>query len=163
MGTDKLVFAVERCGGTTRSDVTGSDISHMTGSDVSNVPSWSMFCACATGSCAISALMWPFDRKWRQSRYRKRSCPKWPWPEVCSAHARLFYPRFFLSSSNMATEGHLIPSGSLECTQPKLRNTCSDRRSRDPLWKCPWGVLYDVRILYLAWSPELSTRVLYLA
>jgi hypothetical protein len=38
MGTDKLIFAVERCGGTTRSDVTGSDISHMTGSDVSNVP-----------------------------------------------------------------------------------------------------------------------------
>jgi hypothetical protein len=37
MGTDKLVFAVERCGGTTRSDVTGSDISHMTGSDVSHV------------------------------------------------------------------------------------------------------------------------------
>ena len=45
----------------------------------------------------------------------------------------------------------------------KLRNTRSDRRSRDPLWKCPWGVLYDIRVLYSAWLPELSTRVLYLA
>jgi hypothetical protein len=40
---------------------------------------------------------------------------KWPWPEVCSAHAR-FSPRFFLSSSTVVTwlpgvtEGHLIPS-----------------------------------------------------
>ena len=45
MGTDKLVFAVERCGGTTRSDVTGSDISHMTGSDVSNVPCHEVYSA----------------------------------------------------------------------------------------------------------------------
>jgi hypothetical protein len=29
----------------------------------------------------------------------------------------------------------------------KLRNSRSDRRLRDPLWKCPWGVLYDVRVL----------------
>jgi hypothetical protein len=32
-------------------------------------PSGSMFCACATGSCAISTLLGPFDRKW-------------PWPEA---------------------------------------------------------------------------------
>ena len=51
--------------------------------------SGSMFCASATGSCAISALVGPLDRKW-QSRDRKRS-----WPEVCSAHARLFPPAFF--------------------------------------------------------------------
>jgi hypothetical protein len=40
----------------------------------------SMFYACATGSGSISALMWPFDRM----------RVTWPWPEVCSAHARLF-------------------------------------------------------------------------
>jgi hypothetical protein len=33
MGTDKLAFEVERCGGATGSHVTGSDVSHMTGSD----------------------------------------------------------------------------------------------------------------------------------
>jgi hypothetical protein len=32
-----------------------------------------------------------------------------------------------------------------------------------PLRKCLWGVLYDVRVLYLAWLTELATRVLYLA
>jgi hypothetical protein len=30
-------------------------------------------------------------------------------------------------------------------------------------WKCPWGVLYDARVLYLAGLLELNTRVLYLA
>jgi hypothetical protein len=30
--------------------------------------SGSMFCACATGSCAIPALMGPFDRKWHGYR-----------------------------------------------------------------------------------------------
>jgi hypothetical protein len=33
----QVVFAVVLCGGTTGSDVTGSDVSHMTGSDVSHV------------------------------------------------------------------------------------------------------------------------------
>ena len=33
MGTDKLAFEVERCGGATGSDVTGSDVSLVTGSD----------------------------------------------------------------------------------------------------------------------------------
>ena len=67
-----------------------------------------------------SGAFWPVVTK---SRDRKR-----PWPEVGSAHARIF-PRFFLSSSssNMATG--------------------CDRRSRDPRRKCPWGVLYDVRVL----------------
>ena len=51
MGTDKVVFAVERCGGATGSDLTGSDVSHVSGS---------MFCAWATGSGAISALVGPF-------------------------------------------------------------------------------------------------------
>jgi hypothetical protein len=73
-----------------------------------------------------------------------------------------FFPRFFLRSSNMATE--------------------CDRRSLDPLSVFPWvyatgscttpvvvvnnvgwGVLYDLRVLYLAGLLELNTRVLYLA
>lgn len=55
---------------------------HKTGSEVTWV-SWpektltgSMLCACATRRCAISALVGPFHRKWRQSRDRKRPCPE---------------------------------------------------------------------------------------
>ena len=47
-----------------------------------------------------------------------------------------FSRAFFLSSSNMTTgcEGHLTPFGvPLGVRNRKLRNTCSDRRSRDPL------------------------------
>ena len=48
------------------------------------------------------------------------------------------------------TEGHLttfgVPLG-VRMRNRKLYNTRSDRRSRDSLWKCPWGVLYDVRVL----------------
>ena len=44
-------------------DVTESDVSHVTGNDVSHM-SGSLFCACATGSCTLSALVEPFDRKW---------------------------------------------------------------------------------------------------
>ena len=129
--------------------------------------SGSMFCASATGSCAISALVGPLDRKW-QSRDRKRS-----WPEVCSAHARLFPPRFFLSSSTVVpwlpdvTEDHLTPFGFLlgvRMHNRKLRNTRNDRRSCDP-----FGSVHGVfsttsasynhrkpRVLYLAWLLELA-------
>ena len=114
MGTAQLAFAGVLWGGATGSDATGSD---MTGSDVSHV----------TGSDNIRkyvlrmrnrklhniALIGPFDRKWQshvtvRGHVRKRS-----WPEVGFAHARLFPAFFFLflSSSTMATEGHLIPSG----------------------------------------------------
>ena len=51
MGTAQVTFAVERCGG-----ATGCDVSHVTGSDVSHVTG-SMFCTCATGSCAMYALV----------------------------------------------------------------------------------------------------------
>ena len=57
MGTAQVTFAVERCGG-----ATGSDVSHVTGSGVSHMTG-SMICACATGSCTISALVGTFDRK----------------------------------------------------------------------------------------------------
>ena len=57
----------------TGSDVTGrnvteSDVSHVTGNDVSHM-SGSLFCACATGSCTLSALVEPFDRKWPDRKY----------------------------------------------------------------------------------------------
>ena len=41
----------------------------------------------------MSALVGPFDRKW-QSRDQK-----WPWPEVGSAHARLFPRAFFFKAA----------------------------------------------------------------
>jgi hypothetical protein len=56
MGMDKATFVEGRCGGETGSHVTVSDV---TGSDVSG----NMFCACATGSGAIFALVGSFDRK----------------------------------------------------------------------------------------------------
>ena len=102
-------------GGATGSHVTGS---YMSGSDVSHVTeskhqsgalSGSMFCACATESCAISAPVGLFDRKWRQSRDRKKL-----WPEVGSAHARIFPRAFFLVVVPWrpdATKGHLTPFG----------------------------------------------------
>jgi hypothetical protein len=107
--------------------------------------SGNMFCAKATGSCAISALMGPYDRKWQSHVTGRGPVRKWSWPEVGSAHARLFPPRFFLSSSNMATEGHLTPSGfpwvyaTGSCATPVV--------TLDPPWKYPWGVLYDVQVL----------------
>ena len=52
--------------------------------------SGSMFRACATGSRAISALVGPFDRKWQSHVTGRGHVRKWPWPEVGSAHSRLF-------------------------------------------------------------------------
>jgi hypothetical protein len=117
MGTAQLAFAGEQGG------ATGSD--------------GSVFCACATGSCAISALVRPFDQKWRQitcpvRKYVLRSCAISAlvgafWPEVTS----VTWPEMALSGSMFCacpipphifflvvvpwlpdvTEGHLIPSG----------------------------------------------------
>ena len=108
-----------------------------------------IFCACATRS---TALVGPFDRKCPCpevcSAHAQPEVTKSTWPEVGSAHARLFLPRFLISNSNMATQGHLNPFGvSLSVRNRKLRSTRSDLRSRDPRRKCPWGVLYDVRVL----------------
>jgi hypothetical protein len=123
----------------------------------SHALSGSMFCACATRSCAISALVF-FYRKWRQSRDRNRPCPevaqyptywgpfhrKWQSRVTGSGPAWApFFPRFiFLSSSTVViwlpdvTKGHLtlfgIPLG-VRMHNRKLRNIRSDRRSRDPL------------------------------
>ena len=116
MGTDKALFAEEP---EELPEVTWPEVTSVTwpemamiGSDVSHVPGTeSNFCACATGSCAMSAS---FHRKWRQSRDRKR-----PWPKealsgsvrvrICNRKLCNLFPRFFYSSSStstMDTEGH---------------------------------------------------------
>ena len=80
IGTAQAIFAVVLCDGATKSHVTGSDVSHVTGRDVSP---WPDVTSITGNGSMLSALVWPFDRKWRQSRDRKRPCP-----EVCSAHAQ---------------------------------------------------------------------------
>ena len=106
----------------------------MTGSDRKwrQSVSRSMLCACATGSYVISALVWPFDRKW-QSRNRKRHCP-----EVVLTGSRfcacpIFSHVFFLVVVTWlpdVTNGHLTSFG--VPLDVRLRNTRSDRRPRDP-------------------------------
>jgi len=59
MDTDKVAFEVERCGGATGSDVTGSDVSHMTGSDTVRKYAIRM----RNRKLAIIALVGPFGRK----------------------------------------------------------------------------------------------------
>jgi hypothetical protein len=77
-------------------EVTWPEVTSVTGS---------MFCACATGSCVISAMVGPFDRKWQIHVTGNMFC-------ACPAFSR----RFFLSNSTVVTwlpdvtEGHLIPS-----------------------------------------------------
>ena len=88
-----------------------------------------------------------------KSRDRKRPCS-----EVGSAHTRLFPAFFFLSSSNMATEGHLTPS--------EFPWVCATGSCATPVVvvnNVGCGVLYNVRVLCLAWLLELNTRILYLA
>ena len=70
--------------------------------------SGSMFCACATGSCTISALVGPFSPEVTKSRDRKRPCPALPFSRTFfsvlfssifprTPH-RIFFPYFFLYS-----------------------------------------------------------------
>jgi hypothetical protein len=99
--------------------------------------SGSRFCACATGSWAISALVGPFNRKWQSHVTGRGPVRKWPWPEEGSAHARLFPRAFFLvvvtwlpkvtwslrgslwvyatgsCATPVMTEGHVTPLGSI--------------------------------------------------
>ena len=154
--------------GSTGSHVTGSDVSHVTGSSPDR--KWrqspgSMFCACATGSCAISAVVGP--RKWRQSRdrkWRQSRDRKWPWPEealsgsvrvrMCNRKLHNRFPRFFLlyykyHGYRRSPEGcaHFSPEvGYRKCVFPAVLSYYSS-----------WDVLCDVRVLYLAWLPMLST------
>jgi hypothetical protein len=120
--------------GATGSHVTGSDDSHMTGTG-------SMLCACATGNGAISILLGPFHRKWVS--HVTETVRKRPWPEVCSAHARIFTSSFFLSSSTKCntvvqvpwlpevTKGHVIPSEFPWCAISALVGPF-DRKWRHP-------------------------------
>jgi hypothetical protein len=145
MGTDKLAFEWEQW------EATGSDVSHVTGSD----PVRTILCACATEICAIVGL---FDRKWQSHVTGRGPVWKWPWQEVGSAHARLFSRVLFLSSSTIATEGYLIPSGfPLSVRNRKLRNIRSDRRSRDPV-----GSVLGVFSTTSASHDPREPRVLYL-
>ena len=99
--------------------------------------SGSILCACATGSCAISALVGPFDRKWQSHVTGRGLVRKCPWPEVGSVHARIFPPRFFLNSRTGCDQRSLDPfRGSLwvyatgSCATPLVSLGCSLRRPR---------------------------------
>ena len=74
----------------------------------------SMLCAaCATGSCAISTLVGPFDRKWQSHVTGRGSVRKCPWPEDVLRMPGFFPHLFFLVVTWLpdVTEGHLTPSG----------------------------------------------------
>ena len=56
---------------------------------------------CATGSCAIFAIVRTFDRKWQSHVTGSGPVRKRSRSEVCSTHAPFSPPRFFLISSTM--------------------------------------------------------------
>ena len=126
-----------------------------------------ILCACATGSCAISALVGVFWPEVTKSRDPNNPCPEAVLigSRFCACPA--FSPRFFLSCSNMATEGHLTPSGfpwvcacaTGSCTTPVVTEG----------HVIPFGSVLGVfsttsvsyihrkpRVLYLAWWLELA-------
>ena len=113
----------------------------------SRVLSGRMFCAF---HIRLSGAFWQ-----QVTKSRNRN---WPCPEAVLIGSRFcacpVFPRVFSLVVVIwlpdVTEGHLttfgVPLG-VRMRNQKLYNTRSDRRSRDSLWKCPWGVLYDVRVL----------------
>jgi hypothetical protein len=171
MGTDKVVFEGEQWGAT-GSDMTGSDVSHVTRSDVSHVTRSDV--SHVTGRDPVrkytmrmrnrklyhvrpSRVFWPEVTK---SRDRKGTCP-----EVALTGSRFcacpaFSGAFFLVVVPWlpdVTKGHLTPS--------EFPWVCATRSCATPVVvvnNAGWGVLYDVRILYLAGLLELNTCVLYL-
>jgi hypothetical protein len=94
----------------------------------SSAKSGSIFCACATGSCVISALVRPFDRKWQSHVTGSRFCaypafsrafflvvvtwlPKVTWtpsgfPCVCACATGS-------CATPVVTEGHVTPFGNV--------------------------------------------------
>jgi hypothetical protein len=115
------------------------------------------------------------------SRNRKRPCPEGPRTGSMFCACPVFSPVFFflvvVTWLPDVTKGHLTLFGvplDVRMRNRKLRNTNSDRRSRDSFGSV-LGVFsttsasYDhrkltTRVLYLAWLPELATtHVLYLA
>ena len=117
MGTAQAIFAVVLCGG-----ATGSDVSHVTGRDVNH---WNRKYALRMRNRKLlhihpSGVFWPEVTK---SRDRKRPCPEAVLigSRFCACPA--FPPRFFLSSSTMATGCDLRSldplRGSLGCAHAK--------------------------------------------
>ena len=107
-----------------------------------------------TGRVVTIALMGPFDRKWQSHVTGRGHVRKWPWPEVGSAHARLSPRAFFLVVVPWlpdVTKGHLTPS--------EFPWVCATGSCATPVVvvvnNVGWGVLYDVRVLYLAGLLEL--------
>ena len=107
--------------------------------------SGNMFCACATGSWAISVLVGPFDRKW-QSHVTGRGPVR-----MYVLRMPGFLPRFFISSSTMATG---CDRRSLDTLQDSFRCAHAQPEVVQPMYwpmvtwplrKCPSGVVYDVR------------------
>jgi hypothetical protein len=100
--------------------------------------SGSMFCACATGSCAIFSLVGSWTEV-TKSCDRKRRCAEvfLTGSRFCACPA--FSRAFFLVVVVVTwlpdvTQKSLDPLGvPLSVRNRKLRNTCIDRRSRDPL------------------------------
>ena len=81
MGTGKVIFEGDRGGSDNCACLIGSDV---TGSD-RKMPFGSMFCAWATGSCAISALVGPFSPEVTVT---------WP-EETLSGLTTVFFPVLF--------------------------------------------------------------------
>jgi hypothetical protein len=122
----------------------------------SGVLSGSMLCACATGSRAISVIIRPFDRKWRQSCERKR-----PYPEVALTGSRFcacpaFSRAFFLVVVPWlpdVTEGHLTPFGvpwvcaTGSCATPVV--VVNNVGWECSLWRLRPIIIGNPRVLYL--------------
>jgi hypothetical protein len=81
-----------------------------------------------------------------KSRDRKWSCPEAVQTGTRFCACPVFFPRFFLSSSNMTTEGRLTPSGFPWVYATGSCATYVVTESHEIPWKCPWGVLYDVHV-----------------
>ena len=144
MGTNKTIFAVDHAVDRTIAHDRKSSDRKWRDRKWRQSLSGSVFCACTTGNCAISALVWPFDRKWQSHVTGRGTVRKWPCQEVALTGSRFCacptFPRiFFLVVVTWlpdVTECHLTPFGvPLDVRMPKrkLRNTRSDRRSCDPL------------------------------
>jgi hypothetical protein len=122
------------------------------------------------------------DRKWRHMHHIRPSMAFWPevtklrdrkrpCPEAVLIGSRFCacptFPRaFFLV---VVTWLRMWPKVTWPSFGVPLDFACATGSCATPVvteghvipWRCPWGVLYDVRVLYLAWLLELNTRVFF--